>query len=117
MRAARAGRLVRDAMAMQDKSKEDVQKVNSELARQMRILSEIARKRNIPVLVTNQTYNWENNERMVGGDILKYWSKCLIEASNDQGRRTLYLRKHRSMAEKSLNFQIWDGGIRKRGWL
>lgn len=94
-----------------------VQKVNSELTRQMRLLAEIARKRHMPIIVTNQVYNWDAESRMVGGDILKYWSKCLLELVNDRGRRTAYLRKHRSLGEKSLTFQIYDQGIRKRGWI
>jgi DNA repair protein RadB len=94
-----------------------IQDVNAELTRQMRVLAEISRKRNIPVIVTNQVYNWDNEVRMVGGDILKYWSKCLIELKNENGRRTIYLRKHRSLPEKSFGFQIYDGGVRKRGWL
>jgi DNA repair protein RadB len=95
----------------------DVQQVNSALTKQMRILAEISRKHNIPVLVTNQVYNWNNEQRMVAGDILKYWSKCLIELVNDRGRRVAHLRKHRSLPEKSFEFQIYDGGIRKKGWL
>jgi DNA repair protein RadB len=94
-----------------------IQKVNSELTRQMRMLAEIARKQNIPIVVTNQIYNWENESKMVGGDILKYWSKCLIEMVNDNGRRVAHLRKHRSLREKSFNFQIVDEGIKKRGWI
>jgi len=94
-----------------------IQRVNSELIRQMRMLAEIARKQNIPVVVTNQVYNWENESKMVGGDILKYWSKCLIEVINDNGRRTVHLRKHRSLPEKKFGFQIVDEGIRKRGWI
>ncbi len=94
-----------------------IQKVNSELTRQMRLLAEIARKRNIPVIVTNQIYSWETEKRMVAGDILKYWSKCLIELVNDRGRREAILRKHRSLPEKTLVFQINDLGIKKRGWI
>lgn len=94
-----------------------IQKVNAELTKQMSVLAEIARKQNIPVVVTNQVYNWEKENRMVGGDILKYWSKCLIEIVNDNGRRTAYLRKHRSLPEKKLGFQIVDEGVRKRGWI
>jgi DNA repair protein RadB len=56
----------------------EIQKINSELVRQMRTLSEIARKRGIPVLVTSQIYRWEDSDRMVAGDILKYWGKCLM---------------------------------------
>jgi RecA/RadA recombinase len=99
------------------KSEEELKKVNSELARLMQILSEIARKREIPVIVTNHVYSWENSMRMVGGDILKYWSKCHIELSNENGRRVAYLRKHRSLPEKELAFSIVNEGIRKRGWI
>lgn len=95
----------------------DLQQVNAALTKQMRLLVEIARKQHIPVLVTNQIYNWDDGVRMVAGDIVKYWSKCLIEITNERGKRTAYLRKHRSLPEKSLDFQIYDGGIRKKGWL
>jgi len=110
------------------KDVERIKEVNSELAKQMRLLAEIARKRNIPVLVTNQTYGEylteeefrngkERRNLMVGGDILKYWSKCIIELENNRGRRRAVLRKHRSLPEKELNFDIIDKGIRKRGWI
>ncbi len=92
-------------------------KINSELAKQMKLLAEIARKRNIPVIVTNQVYRWDDEQKMVAGDILRYWGKCLIELVNDKGRRIAYLRKHRSLPEKELDFQIIDLGMRKRGWL
>ena len=95
----------------------EIQKVNAELTKQMRLLAEIARKQNIPILVTNQVYNWENDIKMVGGDILKYWSKCLIELVNDNGKKIAHLRKHRSLKESSFNFQITNEGIRKRGWI
>ncbi|MEK6854758.1 MAG: DNA repair and recombination protein RadB [Nanoarchaeota archaeon] len=106
-----------DFAAAREKSELEIQKINSELARQMKILAEIARKREIPVVVTNQVYKWENSDNMVGGDILKYWGKCLIELVNDNGRRTAYLRKHRHLPEKSLSFQINNEGVRKRGWI
>ncbi len=100
-----------------DDSEGAIQTINSELAKQMKTLAEIARKREIPVLVTNQVYRWENEDRMVGGDILRYWGKCLIELVNDKGRRTAYLRKHRSLPEKSFDFVIDNKGVRKRGWI
>jgi DNA repair protein RadB len=100
-----------------EKSDALVQGINSELAKQMKTLAEIARKKEIPVLVTNQIYRWEDEDKMVGGDILKYWGKSLIELENDKGRRTVRLRKHRSLPEGSMQFQIYDGGVRKRGWI
>ncbi len=95
----------------------ELQQVNSLLTKQMRLLVEISRKNKIPVLVTNQVYKWDNETRMVAGDIVKYWSKCLIELVNERGRRTAFLRKHRSIGEKSLDFQIHDRGIWKKGWI
>lgn len=95
----------------------EVQRLNAELARQMRVLAEIARKQGLPVLVTNQQYTWDNDTRMVAGDILRYWSKCLIELVHENGKRTAYLRKHRSLAESTLSFTIVREGIKRRGWL
>lgn len=101
-----------------------IQEVNSQLAKQLRTLNEIARKQNIPVVVTNQVYSQfmkddaekvEKEFSMVGGDLLKYWSKCLIELQNFRGRRKIILRKHRSLPEKELIFEITNEGIRKRG--
>jgi DNA repair protein RadB len=106
-----------DFAEARQKSEAEIQRINSELVRQIKTLAEIARKKNIPVLVTTQVYKWEDTQNMVGGDILKYWGKCLIELENDKGRRVAYLRKHRSLEEKSLTFQIYNGGIRKRGWI
>lgn len=108
-----------DFAAARNNGKEEdgeIRKINAELARQLRVLAEIARKRNIPIIVTNQVYKWDDSMRMVGGDILRYWGKCLIELTNDKGRRIAYLRKHRSLPEKEIEFQIIDSGIRKRGF-
>lgn len=99
------------------KTNGEMQGVNSELARQMRILAEIARKQGIPIIVTNQIYNWNGGSKMVAGDILQYWSKCLIELTNDNGRRVAHLRKHRSLPEKKFEFVITNEDIKKRGWL
>lgn len=107
---------------------EKIQDVNSDLANQMRALYEIARKRNIPVLVTGQVYSdflseeeWLSGKQagvnVVGGDILKYWSKCIIELKNKNGKKQAIIKKHRSLPQKELNFEIINEGIRKRGWL
>lgn len=103
--------------AAREKGTEFVQKANAGLASQMRVLAEIARTRNIPVIITNQVYRWDQETKMIAGDVLRYWSKCLIELTHTEGRRTAYLRKHRSLPEKKLDFQITNEGIRKKGWL
>ena len=95
---------------------EEVYEVNRMLGKQISYLSEISRKKNIPVLITNQVYsNFEEKGKVniVGGDILKYGSKCLIELQiTPQNNRRVILKKHRSIAqEKSIYLKIVQTGI------
>ena len=116
--------------AISSNNQEKISQVNRKLASQLRTLNEIARKQNIPVIITNQVYSqFESNTQplmpntstperrvsMVGGDLLKYWSKCLIELQNYHGRRKIILKKHRSLPVKELAFEIINAGIRKKG--
>jgi DNA repair protein RadB len=94
---------------------EQLRKANRQLASHMRQLAEIARKRHIPVIVTNQVYRWEDTTKMVGGDVLQYWSKCHLELIRENGTRRILLRKHRSLPEKELVFDIVELGIKKKG--
>jgi DNA repair protein RadB len=49
---------------------------------------------------------------MVGGDILKYGSKCLIELQKVNSHRKAIIRKHRSIPEgKEIEFKIVDNGL------
>jgi len=107
---------------------ESVREVNDDLTKQVKALYEIARKRNLPIIITAQVYNdflseedWLQGKQagvnLVGGDILKYWSKCIIELEQKNTKKKAILKKHRSLPEKELNFEIVNEGIRKRGWL
>lgn len=108
------------------KGLEEIRQVNNDLANQMSALYEVAIKMNIPILITSQVYSgflseedWlagkEAGVNVVGGDILKYWSKCIIELKNKGGRKKAIIRKHRSLPEKELNFLIVNEGVIKRG--
>ncbi len=110
------------------KDDEKIKEINREIAKQMRILAEISRKQNIPVLITNQVYleflseedfkkGVERNTNIVGGDLFKYWSKCIIELKNDSGRRKAILLKHRNMPPKEMGFLIKNEGIFKKRWI
>ncbi|MBI3026846.1 DNA repair and recombination protein RadB [Candidatus Woesearchaeota archaeon] len=95
---------------------EEVYEVNRELSKQIAYLTEIARKNLIPVLITNQVYTdfgEKDKVNIVGGDILKYGSKCLLELQiTPNGNRRCILRKHRSIAEeKEILFKIVEGGV------
>jgi DNA repair protein RadB len=90
---------------------------NRELSRQMSILSTLARKKNIPVIVTGHTYrNWDTDRHeIVGGDSVKYWSKVLVflERTGKMAERNATVMKHRSLPEgKSVKFMITHDGIK-----
>jgi DNA repair protein RadB len=116
----RIGLIIVDTIAMLYRiemgKNDDIHNVNRELASQIAFLTEIARKKNIPILITNQVYadfDEPNKVNIVGGDILKYGSKCLIELQiTPNGNRRLILRKHRNLPEKKeIVFKIVEGGI------
>ena len=117
---SKIGLIVVDTMTMlyrlQRSFKED-DNYNRDLSLQMLALNEIARKHNIPVLLTSQVYSsFENSRvRIVGGDILLYASKCLLELESlHNGKRRIILRKHRSIAgEKEAQFEIVEKGVKK----
>lgn len=94
---------------------EEVFEVNSALGKQIASLVEIARKQKIPVLLTTQVYSdFDNRDvvKIVGGDLLKYGSKCLLELVKLNNKRGIVLRKHRSLPEgKEIKFKIVQTGI------
>lgn len=95
---------------------EHVHEINRELGKQIAYLTMIARKKQIPILITNQVYsNFDERDKvnMVGGDILKYGSKCLIELQiTPANKRRALLKKHRSIEqEKECLFEIKEKGI------
>jgi len=107
-----------------EKDESKINSINRSLAWQLKVLSEISRKKSIPIMVTNQVYSdfvknpevEEKKVHMVGGDLLKYWSKCIIELKRDSDKRKAILRKHRSLPEKDFSFQITMKGISKIGF-
>ncbi len=95
----------------------ETMEANKELSIQLSVLSNIARGKNVPVILTSHVFkNWDTGEsRIIGGDTIKYWSKCivLIEPDNNPGERTATLVKHRSLPEgRTVGFEITEDGIR-----
>lgn len=86
-----------------------------ELGRIIAQLMGIARKNNIPILMTNQVYTDIESGRIVpvGGDIIKYWSKIIIELKISDRYRSAILKKHKFMMDGiRINFDIVDSGIK-----
>jgi len=113
------GLVVMDSISMlyrlELKQEDSIHGINRELAQQVALLTEIARKKQIPVLITNQVYaNFDdkNKVNIVGGDVLRYGSKCLIELQiTPNSKRRAVLKKHRSLGEREIVFEIKEEGI------
>jgi DNA repair protein RadB len=89
--------------------------VNKDMSLQVSMLTEITRKKNIPMLLTNQVYSdfkQKDAVKMVGGDLLRYSSKCLLELIQYKTYRKLKIIKHRSIPEhKEIVFKIVHDGF------
>lgn len=94
--------------------------INRQLATQYSILSKIARKHKIPVLVTNQVYTKDDRVELTSRTIARYWSKTLIELKRleKDNHRIAIVRKHRSVPEsRSVEFQIKEKGLKESGFI
>jgi len=90
--------------------------VNRQLATQYSVLSRLARKYNIPVLVTNQIYSRGEEVELTSRMVARYWSKCLLELKRGDraNQRVAILRKHRSLPEnKRVEFEITEKGLKE----
>jgi len=94
---------------------DQIQEVNQKLSQQLSQLAKIARKYNMPVMITNQVYtSFEEDEiELVGRDVPRYWSKCLVKLTNhDKNVRKAEIEKHRSLPEgRAEKFEITDAGL------
>ena len=85
----------------------------------MGILAKIARNYDVAVVLTNQIYSSFDDDnkdvvKAVGGTILQYWSKTIIqlERNDEFNKRLATLKRHRSMGEgKQVTFKIVERGI------
>ncbi|MBI4214517.1 DNA repair and recombination protein RadB, partial [archaeon] len=95
---------------------DNVTKTNRELSRQLQQLVTYARTANIQVLVTNQVYTNVDTKLVepVGGDVLRYASKAIVELAKTDvdGVRSATLRKHSFKREnESVKFRIGERGL------
>ena len=85
------------------------------LSHQMIKLLGLAKKYDIPVLITNQIYMDVESDRALGlgGTALEHLSKAIVSLEKKDSVRRLVLRKHRSRPEGlSFDFVITGDGIR-----
>lgn len=96
--------------------RESIYETNRQFGQQLSALFELASKNNIPIIVTSQVYSSMKGDdseiRIVGGDILRHSSKCMIELKKENSNRVAILTYHRSIPEgKKIAFKITESGI------
>jgi len=108
------------AVALYRLKEGDLTQLNRDLGKQMGLLSRIARKYNVAVIITNQIYSVFGDDGStgmiapVGGTILKYWSKIMVELGRGDinGERYAILKRHRSRPEGlKVRFKIVNEGL------
>ncbi|MCH8519895.1 MAG: DNA repair and recombination protein RadB [Nanoarchaeota archaeon] len=90
------------------------QKINTELGEQLRMLTELSRNFNIAIIATNQMYqDFESKEtKMVGGNVIHYWSKTIVELTNEGLDKKAILKKHKFIESgKEIMYSIKNEGI------
>jgi len=87
------------------------------LSRQMMVLLGIAKRYDIPILITNQVFMDIEHHRLsgLGGTALSHISKAIIRVEKHEGFRRAVVFKHRSQAEGNMwEFVITGDGVRDR---
>ncbi|MFH1126265.1 MAG: DNA repair and recombination protein RadB [Candidatus Altiarchaeota archaeon] len=82
--------------------------------RQLAQLLRIARKYELPVLMTNQVYTDVDSGSIVpvGGKMNEYWSKIVLELGREDSRRFALIKKHLFKPEGlKLEFKIVNSGL------
>jgi len=95
----------------------DTKDALSMLSRQMMVLLGIAKRYDIPILITNQVFMDIEHHRLsgLGGTALSHISKAIIRVEKYEGFRRAVVFKHRSQAEGNLwEFVITGDGVRDR---
>ncbi len=89
---------------------------NRQFSRQVSKFVELARRYNIPVIITNQVYSSfeDGSVEPIGGSILSYRSKAIVELKEGKSAKIAVLRRHRSMPENiEVRFAITGDGVKK----
>jgi DNA repair protein RadB len=88
-------------------------RVSRELGRQMASLLRLARERECAVLVTNQVYTNPDSQKLepVGGDVMRYGSKIIIELSHSSPRVARVVKHAFMPSGVACEYEIVEKGI------
>ncbi len=96
----------------------DPTEINKRLGREMANLLTMSRTHDLAIVITNQVYSPFDSDDLIvepiGGTVLKYWSKVIIEIERGIGTtlRTATLQRHKTKSPgQEISFKIVDNGI------
>lgn len=111
----KVGLVIVDSMTVFYRLKSDDSFVRGELTRQTEGLLRMARKTDIPILLTSQVYAdiGSGTVELLGGHAMRHNAKTIIRLDKkNNGRRAAVIQKHRSLPEgKFANYRIVETGI------
>jgi DNA repair protein RadB len=109
------GMIIIDSMTMFYRLNYDDPKVRTDLIRQTEILLGVARKYEVPVLISSQVYSniQTGTIEFLGGHAVQHNAKTIIRLDKrNNGVRTAVIIKHRSLPEgRTANYRITATGI------
>ncbi len=97
-----------------ERKEENYQRLTKDLEKLLEILLEYARKNNAAVIITNQVYQNLETKKIepVGGELLKYYSKVILEMKKEGKKRVIRLVKHFMKKDnEEKEFEIVKHGI------
>ncbi|RAP47022.1 MAG: DNA repair and recombination protein RadB [Methanosphaera sp. rholeuAM6] len=96
----------------------DPSEINKKLSKLMAKLLTLSREFDVAIVITNQIYSpFDSDDFIVepiGGTVLKYWSKIIVEIERNIGSltRTATLQRHKTKSPgQTVTFEITDRGI------
>jgi RecA/RadA recombinase len=92
--------------------KDNFELINQELVKTLHILLEKVADQESKILLIAHSYFKDFEHRIVGGDILKYYSKVLIEFLFEGEKRKIKLLKHKYLPNKELRVEINEKGFK-----
>ena len=109
------GLVIIDSMTMFYRLNHDDPKVRNDFIRQTEVLLNIARKKEVPVVISSQVYSnlQTGNIESLGGHAMHHNAKTIIRLDKKgNGIRTAVIMKHRSLPEgRTANYRITATGI------
>lgn len=109
------GLIIVDSLTVFYRLNHDDPLVRNDFIRQIELLTETARKADIPVLVTSQVYSNINlgGIEFLGGHVLRHNAKTIIRLEpRGKGVRSAVIIKHRSLPEgRNATYRITEVGI------